>query len=475
MFSIKDNKSKKLEKALEEKLIGELNAAEEEINEDELFVLADYDEQAGEKGGYSNYSYWRSTFQAFLKNRVAVFLVFVLIALLTFTFLQPYLPGQYPANQVNNHPQTGKQLSNVAPSLSTVLVTAPKGTVLNAEPMKNDANWYAVDNVLENIKARTKFQLVEYGEEWCKIEYKGETGYVKNNFQTKLKLPDDPTATPYESRSNFAVTVFRQPVDYTNEGTALYVAAEYISMNEDGTGEITTDAPLRVMPSENAFWFGSNNIGQDLWARVWSGTRTSLSIGFIVAFVEALVGIMVGVLWGYVRKLDRLLTEVYNVIDNIPNTIILILISYIMKPSFQTLVFAMCLTGWLGMARFIRNQIVIIRDRDYNLASRCLGTSTSRIMFKNLLPYLVSVITLRIALSIPGAIGSEVFITYIGLGLPVDIPSLGNLINEGRKLITSASLRYQLIFPAIVLSIVTISFYIIGNAFADAADPKNHV
>ena len=198
-------------------------------------------------------------------------------------------------------------------------------------------------------------------------------------------------------------------------------------------------------------------------------------IGFSVASVEALVGILIGVLWGYVRKLDRLLTEVYNVIDNIPSTIILILISYIMKPSLQTLIFAMCLTGWLGMARFIRNQIVIIRDRDYNLASRCLGTSTWRIILKNLLPYLVSVITLRMALSIPGAIGSEVFITYIGLGLPVDTPSLGNLINEGRKLITSAALRYQLIFPAIVLSIVTISFYIIGNAFADAADPKNHV
>ncbi len=473
MLSIKDSKSQKLEKALASQLENDLNAAEE-INEDELFVLAEYDEMAGEKGGYSNYSYWRSTFQAFLKNRVAVFLVFVLVALLAFTFLQPYLPGQYPANQVNNHPQTGKQLSNVAPSLTTVLVNAPEGTVLNAEPVKGNEGWYAVDNVLAGLKARDKFTVVEYGEDWCKVEYKGKTGYVKNNFQTKLKLPEDPTAVPYESRSNFAVTLFLQPEDYTNEGTSLYVEAEYLTLNEDGTAAVTAEAPLRVLPSENAFWFGTNNIGQDLWARVWSGTRTSLSIGFIVAFVEALVGIMIGILWGYVRKLDRLLTEVYNVIDNIPNTIILILISYILKPSFQTLVFAMCLTGWLGMARFIRNQIVIIRDRDYNLASRCLGTSTARIMFKNLLPYLISVIMLRVALSIPGAIGSEVFITYIGLGLPVDIPSLGNLINEGRKLITSASLRYQLIFPAIVLSIVTISFYIIGNAFADAADPKNH-
>ena len=207
---------------------------------------------------------------------------------------------------------------------------------------------------------------------------------------------------------------------------------------------------------------------------VWAGTRTSLFIGFAVALLGAVVGILVGVLWGYVRRLDRLLTEIYNVIDNIPTTIVLILIAYILRPGIGTLIFAMSLTGWVGMARFVRNQIVIIRDRDYNLASRCLGTGTLRIITRNLLPYLVSVITLRMALAIPGAIGSEVFITYIGLGLPVSIPSLGNLINVGRKLI-STSQAYQLIFPTIVLSIVTVSFYIIGNAFADAADPRNHV
>jgi len=473
MLSIKDSKSQKLEKALSEQLQSDLN--QPEINEDELFVLADYDASAGEKSGYSNYSYWQSTLRVFFKNKVAVFLLCVLVVLLLFTFVQPYLPGQYPANLINNHPQSGKQLSNLAPSFSTVMMTAPEGTTFNAKDVKGYEGWYAVDNVLASLKARTNFSVVEYGEDWCRIEYNGMIGYVKNNFQTKLKLPDDPTAVPYQSRSNFKIDMYSSPVEYTNNGSALYADASSFILNEDGTVTSTSAVELRILPSEHSFWFGTNNIGQDLWARVWSGTRTSLFIGFSVAIVEALVGILVGVLWGYVRKLDRLLTEVYNVIDNIPNTIILILISYIMKPSLQTLIFAMCLTGWLGMARFIRNQIVIIRDRDYNLASRCLGTSTWRIILKNLLPYLVSVITLRMALSIPGAIGSELFITYIGLGLPVDTPSLGNLINEGRKLITSAALRYQLIFPAIVLSIVTISFYIIGNAFADAADPKNHV
>jgi oligopeptide transport system permease protein len=311
-----------------------------QMEEAELFTFAEFKEEEAEKSGYSNYSYWNSTIQAFFKNRGAVVLLVLLILLLLFTLIQPYLPGQYDPNKI-----------------------------------LNDANGMQYRNV----------------------------------------------------------------------------------------------------PPGKVFLLGTNSIGQDLWARIWAGTRTSLLIGILVAIAEAIIGITVGVIWGYVRKVDFILTEIYNIIDNIPNTIILILISYILKPSVQTLVFAMCLTGWIQMARFIRNQILIIRDRDYNVASRCLGTPTGRIIVKNLLPYLVSVIMLRMALTIPAAIGNEVFITYIGLGLPVDIPSLGNLINEGRVLITSAALRYQLVYPTIILSFVTISFYIIGNAFSDAADPKNHV
>ena len=168
-------------------------------------------------------------------------------------------------------------------------------------------------------------------------------------------------------------------------------------------------------------------------------------------------------------------TELYNICDNVPSTIILILISYVASPSVQTLILGMSITGWIAMARFIRNQILIIRDRDYNVASRCIGTPTSRIVVRNLLPYLVSVIMLRMALTIPAAIGSEVFITYIGLGLSVEVPSLGNLINDGRKVMMQAGLRYQLLYPTIILSFVTIAFYLIGNAFSDAADPKNHL
>ena len=308
-------------------------------SEEALFAYAEYNPMEAEMGGYSNYSYWRSTINAFLKNKVAFFFLCLLAALLVFTLIQPYLPGQKDPTEI----------------------------------------------------------------------------FWVGDMTDKNHQPD------------------------------------------------------------SQYWFGTNSIGQDLWARIWNGTRTSLFIGVVVAMVNATIGISVGALWGYVPYLDRPLTEVYNVVHNIPRNIILILVSYLIKPGLGTIIFAMCVTGWLPMARFIRNQIVTIRDLEYNLASRCLGTPTSRIITKNLLPYLISVITLRVSLAIPAAIGSEVFLTYIGLGLPVTMPSLGNLINEGRAVMMSASSRYQLIFPAIVLSVITISFYVIGNSFSDAADPKNHV
>lgn len=235
-----------------------------------------------------------------------------------------------------------------------------------------------------------------------------------------------------------------------------------------------TGLPLKNLPPCRQFLLGTNEIGQDLWARLWAGTRTSLLIGFAVAGIEAVAGITVGVLWGYIRSLDFFLTELYNITDNIPTTIVLILFSYILKPSAGTIIMALSLTGWIGMARFIRNQVLILRDRDFIIASRCLGVSVPRIILRDILPYLVSVAALRSSLSIPAAIGSEVFITYIGLGLPPSMPSLGNLINIGRRLMLSPTLRYQLIFPTLLLSAVTVSFYIVGNALADAADPKNH-
>jgi len=491
MHTYEDHKAKKLENGIQEAL----NTPE---NEDELFEFAEYDPSTAEKTGYSNYSYWGCTFRAFFKRKTAVFLAIVLVLLVAFTVIQPMLPGQYDANTINNYPMSRLHLNNVQPTLDNIYLTLPEGTPLQyAEfEIKDDPEtsekWVAVSGQIARIPGRsgtkvTNFTLLEYGEEWSVAQYDGVTGYVKteglsvkpDKKRYDLNEYEGRFDTPYSCFSNSPTTIYATPTEFSNPDTNangwLYTERENVEFMENGICVTKVETPLRIYPSTDGFIFGTNERGQDLWARVWSGTRTSLYIGFMVAIVEAVVGILVGILWGYVRALDRLLTELYNVLDNIPTTIVLILIAYVMSPSVSTIIFAMCLTRWMGMARFIRNQIIIIRDRDYNVASRCLGSTPGQIMMKNLLPYLVSVIMLRMALSIPGAIGNEVFITYIGLGIPINTPSLGNLIDVGRKLFSSASLRYQLLFPTIVLSIITISFYIIGNAFADAADPRNHL
>lgn len=152
------------------------------------FTFAQYHPGEGEMIGYSDYSYWGSTFRAFLKNRVALTLFCVLLALLLFTFIQPTLPGQYPANLIINHPITQIQMSNIAPSLTTVKTRVEAGTELIVTPYE-DERWSAVSNVLASLKAREQFTVLEYGDFYCYVEINGQRGYVKNDFTTKLKLP----------------------------------------------------------------------------------------------------------------------------------------------------------------------------------------------------------------------------------------------------------------------------------------------
>lgn len=229
----------------------------------------------------------------------------------------------------------------------------------------------------------------------------------------------------------------------------------------------------KLLPPNATYWFGTDTIGRDMWIQCWAGTKTSLQISFTVTAICTVVGLIVGCIWGYVRQTDRFFTELYNIIANVPDTIYLILLTYIMEKGFATLVIAMCITGWLGMARNVRNLVFMIRDREYNLASRCLGTPLSRTISKNLVPYLVSVVILRVALMIPNCINQEVTLSYLGIGLPDSIPSLGKTLARGRT--KFQDFPYLLIFPALIVSVITVSFYLAGNAFSDASDPRNHV
>lgn len=304
--------------------------------EKQLFSFAEYRAQDAERTGYSNYSYWKSVWQNFIKKKVAVVMALVFVALLVFTFIAPLI------------------------------------SIYDAKTVR---------------------------------------------------------------------------IDYPNRET-------------------------RFLSPNSHFWFGTDSLGCDYWCQVWSATRTSIILSVSVSIGQITVGVIIGLLWGYVRKLDRFFTELYNFIDNIPTIIYMTLIALMVGKSTLVMAVAMIAFYWLGTARNIRNLVFMYRDREYNLASRCLGTGLWRILTKNIFPYLISVIVLRLALSIPGIIAYETTLSYLGL-LDISTPSLGILLRDARS--NFLEYPYLLVFPAAIVSLITVTFYLVGNAFSDACDPRNHV
>ena len=230
------------------------------------------------------------------------------------------------------------------------------------------------------------------------------------------------------------------------------------------------NSAIFLLPSKE-HWFGTTQAGKDYWVITWYATRVSIGLAAMVAVGQIVVGTIIGLVWGYVRKLDRFFTELYNLIDNIPTIIYMTLIALMVGQSIGIMAAAMIAFGWLGTARNVRNLVFMYRDREYNLASRCLGTGLWRILFKNIFPYLISVIILRLTLAIPGTIAYETTLSY--LGLISEEYSLGILLKNSRDYFLR--FPHMLVFPAVIVSIITITFYLVGNAFSDACDPRNHV
>ena len=167
------------------------------------------------------------------------------------------------------------------------------------------------------------------------------------------------------------------------------------------------------------------------------------------------------------------MNEVFNIIGNVPYILLISVIVMIMTAGFWSLVFALTITGWLGIAYFVRTQVVIIRDREYNLASRCLGTSTLRIAMRNILPFMVSVIVTLAATEIPSYISYEVFLSYIGLTMS-DM-SLGRLISESESSMLTPGYQFEFWSPVVVASIITVVLYVVGQNLGDSSDPRTHM
>lgn len=221
------------------------------------------------------------------------------------------------------------------------------------------------------------FRFVEYSPEAAERTGYSDYSYWKSVFQNFFKKK----SAVIMSCVFFALVIFS-------------FVALWIGKYDFAT--LKADSALAFTEPNSEYWFGTDNLGRDYWCQVWYAAQTSIKLALIVALGECVVGVVIGCLWGYVRQLDRFLTEVYNVINNVPMIIYMTLISLLVGQSFTIMAISLIAFGWLTMARNVRNLVMMYRDREYNLASRCLGTPVWRVLTKNILPYLISIIILRL-------------------------------------------------------------------------------
>lgn len=232
------------------------------------------------------------------------------------------------------------------------------------------------------------------------------------------------------------------------------------------------DFSMRYIKPNAEHWFGTDSNGKSLFDGVWFGARNSILISIIATLINLIIGIVIGAIWGISKAVDRIMMEVYNVISNIPALLIVIVLTYSIGAGFWNLIFAMTITGWVGIAYTIRIQIMRYRDLEYNLASRTLGTPTYKIVTKNIMPQLVSVIVTTTSQMLPNFISYEAFLSFFGLGLPVTVPSLGRLISDYSQNVTTNA--YLFWIPLTTLILVSLSFFVVGQNLADASDPRTH-
>ncbi|MCX7885611.1 MAG: ABC transporter permease [Caloramator sp.] len=248
----------------------------------------------------------------------------------------------------------------------------------------------------------------------------------------------------------------------------ISIIGPYLSKFDYRTNDINS---LNLSPNSE-HWFGTDELGRDLYVRVLYGMRISLSVGIVSALINFVIGVIYGGISGYYGgNIDNIMMRIVDVLYSVPTVLYVILLMVVLgEASLSNIFIALGISYWVGMARIVRGQVLALKQQEFVLAARALGVKNIRIILRHLIPNSMGSIIVTLMMSIPSAIFTEAFLSFIGLGVSAPMASLGVLCNDA--ITTYRTYPYQLFFPSLAICIIMLAFNLFGDGLRDALDPK---
>lgn len=226
-----------------------------------------------------------------------------------------------------------------------------------------------------------------------------------------------------------------------------------------------------LSPPSLQHWFGTDELGRDVFSRILLGARISLKVGFVAVGIAVTIGTVVGLLSGYYSGLvDATLMRLVDIMLCFPAFFLILAVITFLEPSIWYIMMVIGLTGWMGVARLVRAETLSIREMDYILAARCIGCSNTRIIFRHILPNAISPVLVSATLGVAGAILTESALSFLGIGVQPPTPSWGNILTSGKDYIEFA--WWLSLFPGLAILVTVLAYNLLGEGIRDALDPR---